>query len=982
MKLPGDIIFLNFQASRREMTAGYFERAVYSLFILILFTETISGQRYGLPGIHNFTRQEYNGGTQNWSFGQSPNGMVYFGNNNGLLEFDGAHWSIYSDLGLINRSLCIDGKRIYVGAFNKFGYYEEDDKGKLKYCSLMSLLNGRMTDFDEIWRIYKTSYGIVFQSFKAIFIYENNKIEIVYPRTKFNFSFYVNGILWIYDEGAGLMQLREGKVRQLPLGSYFIGKSIGTILPLNDDQIIVGTAKDGLYKFDGQKFTPWNKPVNDLLKENQIFSGSVIDKKYFAFGTIQNGLFVSDTSGRVIFHINKEHGLLNNTILCVGSDLDGNIWLGLDNGISVVHFNSALTYIQDYFDIGSGYASVLYENKLYLGTNQGLFYINWIDFINPLKKKQDFHLIEGTEGQVWSLNVLDNTLLCGHHTGVFQIRDKNAIRISSVSGGWTMMKMEKKSPLILVGTYSGLTVLEKRGQDWAFRNELKGFNESSRSLKQDEKGYIWISHGYKGLFRLMPDADMRQVKEVKFYNSGQGLPSDFGNTLLSVKSGIVVGSTSGLYKYNEKTDRFVPDIQFDQLLPGIKKIDYLALDQLSDFWFITNQQLGVLRFQEDGSYKNISAPFIELSGKLIPTFGHVNSLDANNVIIGLEGGFAHYNSLEFKQANNLPVLFINNFQSSDTSEGSYRFNSACAVQAVVPRFKYSGNTVKIAFAANQYASRDIEFQYKLNGFDDKWSEWSVQNLKEYTNLPEGDYIFKLKARTIQGMTTPVLNYHFKILAPWYRTIYALVIYLIIFFSILYILYKLFVKRLERSHFLESEAQKKKYREREQILKEEALIAEKEMINLRNEKLSLEMIHKEKELANSTMIIQKNEILQKLKNDLSKIKNSVHDDHQKNDLGTTIKRIGKEIDNEKQWQVFNTHVEQVHQELFKKLKKDYPDLTPRELSLCAYLRMNISSKEIATLMNISTRGVEISRYRIRKKLGLDRNANLTEFMLTL
>ena len=153
--------------------------------------------------------------------------------------------------------------------------------------------------------------------------------------------------------------------------------------------------------------------------------------------------------------------------------------------------------------------------------------------------------------------------------------------------------------------------------------------------------------------------------------------------------------------------------------------------------------------------------------------------------------------------------------------------------------------------------------------------------------------------------------------------------------------------------------------------------------LRNEKLNLEMIHKEKELANSTMlIIQKNGILHKLKNELSKIKNTLTDDQIKNDLNANIKRIGKEIDNEKQWQVFNTHVEQVHEDLFKKLKSLCPDLSPRELSLCAYLRMNISSKEIATLMNISTRGVEISRYRIRKKLGIDRTANLTDFMMNL
>jgi DNA-binding CsgD family transcriptional regulator len=190
-------------------------------------------------------------------------------------------------------------------------------------------------------------------------------------------------------------------------------------------------------------------------------------------------------------------------------------------------------------------------------------------------------------------------------------------------------------------------------------------------------------------------------------------------------------------------------------------------------------------------------------------------------------------------------------------------------------------------------------------------------------------------------------------------------------------------RIEKSRLAEKQKQKEKYQVLEQKLKEEALIAEKEMERLRNETLRLEMIHKEKELANSTMLlINKNNILNKLQSDLRGVNSSLGNDPSKNRINSIIKRIDKEIDSEKQWKVFNTHIEQVYEELFKKLKDKYPDLTPRELSLCAYLRMNISSKEIATLMNISARGVEISRYRVRKKLRLDREANLTEFIINL
>ena len=953
------------------------------ILILVLSAGLLYAQRYGLPGIHNFSRSEYKGGTQNWAVAQASNGRMYFGNNYGLVEFDGARWTVYKDLELVIRSLCADDTRMYVGAFNNFGYYEDDTHGQFKFHSLVPLLKNRITDFDEIWRIHKTNFGIVFQSFKAIFIYSHGKIDIVCPPSKFHFSYYVNGILWVYDEHEGLMQYRDGNVQAIPDGSRFAGMPVWAILPLNDDQIIVGTAKNGLFRYAGGKFAPWDNPVNEMLKKYQIFSGALTVNKNFAFGTIQNGLIVSDSSGRVLLELNKERGLTNNTVLSIGNDREGNLWLGLDNGITVIHIHSPITFFRNYYNLGSGYASARFGDDLYVGTNQGLFYIRWKDFINPLKKKEDFHLIEGTEGQVWCLTIIDNALLCGHNLGVFQIFKNKAVKVSAVPGGWNIIKIKGEEPRLLVGTYSGLSVLEKRGPLWEFRNHLSGFDQSSHYLEQDSKGYIWVSHGYKGLYRIKPDAGFHRADGIRFYNSKTGLPSDHSNTLFKLQSGIAVGTQEGIFRYNETTDTFEPDVTLNQLFHGAKLIEYLAQDSAHNIWYYHNQQPGVLRFQEDGTYTNITAPFVELSGMVIPAFGHMNTLDPGSMILGLEGGFAHYVSGQFNPFGFLPTLYISKIRSGDTSEGTYRYNSSNAPQGVVPAFRYNNNSITIDFAANQFSGQGTSFQFRLDGFNEAWSEWSPVNSKEYTNLPAGEYAFQLKARTVQGKTTPILSYKFLVLPPWYRTVYAWIAYSLLFVCLLYLGYRLLWNSMEKSRLKEIESQKNLYRLREQKLKEEALVTEKEIVSLRNEKLNLEMVHKEKELANaSMMIIQKNEILHKLKIELNKIKNALTDENLKNDLTATIKRIGKEIDNEKQWQVFNTHVEQVHEELFKKLKTHYPDLTPRELSLCAYLRMNISSKEIATLMNISARGVEISRYRIRKKLRLDREANLAEFMINL
>jgi len=951
-------------------------------FILVVALCKAQSMHLGLPGVQNFSRNDYNGGIQNWSFGEAENGLLYFANNSGLLEYNGHHWSLYNSIGSINRSVLTDGNRVYVGAFNEFGYYEENEKGSLKYQSLTKFIKGRIGDFDEIWRIHKTSFGIVFQSFKAIFIYNEGKIEIVLPRSNFHLSYYVNGILWVYDEEHGLMQYRDGKVRIITGGDFFKGKQIWTILSLNDDEVLIGTSKSGVFRYNGNKVTEWNSEVSEELKKYQIYSTKRLKNNYFAFGTIQNGLIVTDTAGNLIFKINKEGGILNNTVLAIGQDKRGNIWLCLDNGISMVEFDSPVSYLQKYFDIGTGYASARFGDYVYFGSNQGLFCIKWSDFTNPSKVKNSFRLIEGTEGQVWNLSVIDNSLLCGHNNGVFQIKGTQSIKISPIQGAWNFLKLNNKG-IILVGSYTGLSILENVSGSWHLRNTISGFKESSRFIQKDQFGYIWISHTYKGVYRISLNSDFNAVIRINLFTSKQGLPSDQSNFLFKIQSDLLIASVKGLYRFNYKTEAFEKEKRFDGYLTNNQQIDFLYQDLGHNIWYYADKHPGVLRLQEDGTYKNITSPFSKLEKYTLPSFENIYELDLNNVLIGIEGGFAHYISKFNKDYLLSSSIFISDLRSKDTAEGIYRFNSSTDKQNLIPKFKFKNNTISISYAANSYESSEICFQYKLLGFDKNWSEWTTQKFKEYTNLPYGDYQFALRARSSDQDTPSSLLYKFEVLPPWYLSWYAWSVYFVVLLIVIIIGRRYFLFRLEKSRLLEKQKQKEKYLSREQLLKEETIIAEKEMERLRNEKINLEMIHKEKELANSTMqLIRKNNTLNKLKTDLRSVITSSSDTSVKNNILSLIKRIDKEIDNEKQWQVFNLHVEQVYEELFKKLKDQYPDLTPRELSLCAYLRMNISSKEIATLMNISARGVEISRYRIRKKLRLERDGNLTEFMINL
>lgn len=910
---------------------------------------------YGLPEIRNFPRAEYDGGIQTWSFTEADNGMLYFANNTGLLEYNGTHWSLYKSIKAINRSVYADGGRIYVGGFNEFGYYEENENGLLIYHSLVYLIKDKIGDFDEVWRIHKTSFGLVFQSFKAIFVYKDDKIQIITPKSRFHFSYYVNGILWIYDEELGLLRYLDGQLIQAPGGEYFVGTQIWSILPLNDTEVLIGTSRKGLFRYNGRKVISWESEVNEKLKEYQIYSATKLRNNYFAFGTIQKGLIVTDSSGNLIFEMNKDRGLQNNTVLAIGQDYKGNIWLCLDNGISMIEFDSPISFIQNYFNIGTGYAAAKFGENIYLGTNQGLFCIKEKDFINPSKTRSEFRLIDGTEGQVWNLSVIDNSLFCGHNNGVFQVHGERVEKISPIPGAWTFLKIINTN-LILVGSYTGLSVLEKSRDGWKLRNKINGFDESSRFIQYDQTGGFWVSQTYKGIYRIRCDGLLENVLEAQLFDTKNGLPSEQANLLFKIQSEVKVATEKGIYKFNYNNQKFEIDDKFSSYFDKDTQIDYLYEDSEQNVWFSENKKLGVLRLQEDGSVKKITSPFLRLTSYSLRSFENIKELDPNTILMGMEGGFASYVPKYKKDYSKLCTIYISDFRSGNISEGIFRYNSKKSGQTVIPEFEHKKNNISISFAANTFESSKIGFQYKLAGYDEDWSEWTTQNFKEYTNLPDDQYTFMLRAGNGDQITPSELSFRFVILAPWYRSVYAYIIYVVLLIGMAYIGRRYIKYRIDKFRYEEIRKQKEIY-------------------------LTREMVRKEKELANTTMlVIQKNNILNQLQNDLRQINSNLGTGMAKNSINNLISRIDKEIDSEKQWKVFNLHVEQVYEDLFKRLIEIYPELTPRELSLCAYLRMNISSKEIATLMNISARGVELSRYRIRKKLKLDREANLTEFMI--
>ena len=969
------------------------KRVFLVICFLVLLFDFASSQikNIGVPFIRNYPKRDYKAGTQNWGIAQDQKGFMYFANNEGLLTFDGVAWQLYRmPNSSITRSVYITASgNIYVGAYNDFGRMVYASNGKLEFQSLKKYVPVPNQNFNDIWNITSFEGKIMFQSYASAFVFSNDTTcAVIKAPSRFQNSFKVKERLIFNDFDNGLFELVNNRLAPLSGCQALVGEEISAILPFaSGDQMLICTLKKGVFIYDGRGLVEWKVPVNTYFKNNQIFSAALIHNQYYAIGTIQDGVIILDSSGAIIQHINRDKGLQNNTVLEIMADRSGDLWLGLDNGIDYVNINSPITFLKHSEGIGAGYTSLIHKGKLYLGTNQGLFVRDW----NGNGQQNKLTMIPNTSGQVWYLGVHDGVLICGHNNGTFEISGEVAKLISKIPGGWKYHILKRFPGYLIGGTYGGMIYFKKESGAWKYMGQIKGFEESFRVFEEDNEGDIWMSHGFKGIYRISFGSNLEQVKSYRYYTMKEGLPTNYNLNVFKIKGQIVFTTSAGIYNYDSSNDRFEKSTSINQLFSPVYDFTYLKEDDNGNIWYVAwynaIHRAGVFRMQEDGSLKHISAPFVLLNSKFISGFQSIYPFSNEHLFFGNEDGFVHYSPAAHFSYNPEFTTYITKAVALNIDSTFYYGNVLHSEKGLASRkytFNYKKNAFKFYYSSPIYDnSGSVEYSFKLSGLNNEWSAWSSSASVEFALLPEGNYGFNVKARNSLGVESRSDELLFVVSPPWYRSPLAIAFYVVLVLLVTALFIWLFFKRLEVSRRKDRLRHLRDYRQKENDYIQQAALAERKIIELKNEKLKNEMIHRDKELANQTMdLIHKNKFLSKIKEDLEKIKDVSSDDHLKGKISSLVSKISKDVDHNKQWEVFETAFDEVHEDFLNRLKARFPALTPKELRLCAYLRMNISTKEIAPLMNISIRGVEICRYRVRKKLNIDRDTNLTSLIIDL
>ncbi|MGZ8558485.1 MAG: ligand-binding sensor domain-containing protein [Chitinophagaceae bacterium] len=959
---------------------------VVLLFLVMGFVHSSGQNTIGIPDIINFTKGIYNAGTQNRGIVQDRNGIIYFANYEGLLSFDGSHWKLYPlPNKTVVRSVAI-GKdnKIYAGGQGDFGFFSPGKNGELIYSSLKPLLTEKNYSFTDIWNIVAYGNDIFFRSREKIFQLTHNSITVYAAPSEWEFLGLSNNQLIAQDVKSGLLEFTHGLwvpfLRESILPEEF---RVTSIFPLGKDSSFFTTITTGFYILSNNKVSKFEFPgLNPFLKE-RILTAIPITEDRMVVGTNLDGCFIINKKGEIIQNLSRKEGLQLNNVLSLFLDNDNNLWLGLDNGIDFIAYNNAIKHIYpETLNEGEGYTSIRFDNKLYVGTSNGVYWV-------PLTEKPDlsfvigeFNALPGTKGSSWNLSEVNGNLLLGHHDGAFQVKNNTVIPIKKRNSYRSFLPLSNVLPssLLIAGNGIGLDMLQFENNSFISKGNLPGFNEHSQFVALDNNNFIWVAHPYRGVYKI--DISDPAHPKIKLYTDKNGLPSVLENHLFKAKNRIAVTTEKGIYEYNAKNDVFEISVFFKEFFDQ-RNIRHLKEDAGGNLWFVEGKVLGLVDLSGP---KPETIYFPELNGKLVSGDEHINPINEYNVLVGAEKGFYHINYAKYKKNKYQVRVKISSVKSLGRKDsllfgGYYGEVNELMDQpdGTIPQVAHYRNSFHFEYSSPLYEFQEnVLYSYYLKGFDKDWSGWSKKTEKDYTNLPAGKYLFQIKAKNNLGSESSINSYSFTVLPPWYQTLWAYLLYLILSLSIIYLVYarqkKLFIKQ-QKKH--EEEQKRLQYLHQLEIEK-----SEKEIVTLKNEKLQAEIEHKNTELASVAMhLVQKGELLGNIKEELMRLKKSSNDDSNKTgDYKKLIQILGEEDKMDKDWEHFAAHFDKVHSNFLRNLKASHPSLSAHELKLSAYLLMNLSSKEIAQLMNISVRGVEISRYRLRKKFKIPTETNLFSFLL--
>lgn len=959
------------------------------VFFILFFpvVTTIKGQkagqevndRYqikGIPHIIHYTKNEYNADSQFWSMCEDDNGVLYFGNNDGILIYDGESWEqVKLPNGSTVRSLkyASDG-HIYAGGYNEMGRILKNEFGQYYFESITDLLRPEDRNFEDIWQIEEAQGYIIFRSFKRLIAVTDNKAITLPSSNRFTYCNVLEEQLFVVDNWLiKRLDLRTLEFEDVIAGRQTNNEDIVSILPGRKRGEFIAFTKQGnsYFIYPNEKKAAFNQRHLLQNSSDQIFCALKSKAGLYYLGTINNQVITLDLTDKPTIENKTFSNLQDNTVLNLFESSDGNIWTLLNKGIDCIEISSPISLV---FDDAAIYDVLIHDQKFYIATNQGV-YVAGLQPGRQYLSRADFSIIDGLEAQAWSLWLHEGKVVVAHDRGIFVLEGSGKYHVNGTNGVWKVIPIKGYANKYLACAYTGLYLIkhDEKGR-FVLKNKVEGFDISSRDIMQsNEKGVFWICHGYKGVFKIKVDEKFTRIISLEHYTDQNGLPSPYNINIFTWQDDTVFTTNKGIYRFDPETNNFVRHDSLTKIM-GEDLVVRKILQDGGKTWFIHDDELGYF-FNDDKDKKLRKDLFLSLKGSFIKSMELVLPLSKFRVMAGSNNGLYLFD-LSYTSPSDSAKTFITHVTYKNADD-SLIYSPLKTDKDHKLKLPHNTSSLNFEFATPEFnAHTDIQYSYLLENADQNWSAWQNTSSKEYSYLKSGEYTFRVKSRSLLGEKSKEAVYHFEILPVWYQTNFAIVIFSLIALALLVFIVILVRRKIKKTRIEEQKLRKVLELELEQIRLEQ----EKREIIKDKEQLEEDVIHKSKELANYTMLlVKKKELLAEMSVELKALKELAKNEKSKEKIRALSRKINFNLQNEEHLQVFDTNFERVHQEFFNELKSNFPDLTQKELRLCGFVKMNLTNKEIASVLNISVRGVETARYRLRKRLSISHEVNMVEFL---
>ncbi|NIM12294.1 MAG: response regulator [Candidatus Aminicenantes bacterium] len=775
--------------------------SIFALLFLVLFLQPSLFAflpNGGFKYFRNYPPDEYNRHPLNWIIIQDKQGIIYVGNQAGVMVFDGVSWRIINVPNWRARSLAIgnDGT-IYVGGLNEIGFLSPDAKGTLKYESLLSQVEDNHKNFKWVYNISRTREGIYFRTYQYLFRWDpQGKQMKTWPADdRFGRIFVIAGKLFVQQRETGLMQMKNDLLEEIPGGNILAGKKLSMLSPYGPEsrELLIGTREHGFYIYNGQTIEPFPTGVDDYVKEKQLYHGIGLSSSPgdFALATLRGGLRVIDSRGNIKSIYNKSWGILSDNVKYVYEDSQGNLWLALEKGISKIEHASPITIYDDRSDL-PGLVLAVTKHKtgtwdfLYAGTTQGLYY---------LESTGKFHPVPGISGMCHSLLPVRDSLLAAADPGVFQVENGQVKRKVINARSYVLVQSGAVPNRIWVGTEQGLISLysETGSKQWKRELIFEDITTDIRTIVEDPEGNLWLGTETKGVikvdFAVPPQAGGAiDHHPVTPYHTSHGLPSGRVSVYRAADH-VMFATDKGVFRFDAETNHFIPDMTFgEEFANGSRNVFRIAAEKnKNNIWFHSQGRNFQATSQPDGSLDVDSTPFLRIP---LTQVNHIYPEDEGNCtwFAANDGLFCFDTRFEKNYQRPYEILIrrvmvnerivFNNFKSiKDKDSGSDGFSLILPHRDRQLQFQCAAS-----FFENESATR---YRYFLEGYDKSWSAWISRAQKDYVNLDPGTYRFQVQARNVYNNLSSKAFFRFKILPPWYQTWWAYCVYVFLFGLLFY-----------------------------------------------------------------------------------------------------------------------------------------------------------------------------------------------------